>query len=234
METKPWIYGPLELLIHGIEHFFMDTEKDYRLALIHLDNSSELAMKSFIRFHNPSLFKKIKKDWRIISRYYERIIGVIEGNVTSFPPELSSKLLYNHEIRNSLYHEALTIPRKNDVYNSIKDVIYLFKTLYSNDYETALKSNIYENILLLLIEIEIILQEICVKKHIQVTNKNIYDILKAFVVDDSFSENIEEIFKELIQEKEQLIVNLKTNIDEDKLYDILIMAEEILNELENI
>jgi hypothetical protein len=45
---KPWITGPRELLVHGLQHLDLATDFDSRIAMISIDNSVELMIKTYL------------------------------------------------------------------------------------------------------------------------------------------------------------------------------------------
>ncbi len=48
MKNEPWKSGPKELSRHGLEHLSLETDFDYRMGMIVIDNSVELMMKNYL------------------------------------------------------------------------------------------------------------------------------------------------------------------------------------------
>jgi len=47
MET-PWVDGPRELLQHAVDHLSLGGDFDRRIAMVSIDNSVELTVKTFL------------------------------------------------------------------------------------------------------------------------------------------------------------------------------------------
>jgi hypothetical protein len=45
---RPWSSGPMEILLHGISLLEHDTDTNRRLAMLSIDNSVELMLKTFL------------------------------------------------------------------------------------------------------------------------------------------------------------------------------------------
>ncbi len=58
MYEKPWMSGPRELLIHGLQHLDSDIDFDNRMAMISIDNSTELMIKTYLGL--PKRISKIE------------------------------------------------------------------------------------------------------------------------------------------------------------------------------
>lgn len=235
MEVKPWIYGPLEVFVHGIEHYFLGFDKDLRFALIHCDNAVELALKSYIRFHNPQIYKKVRKNWGEISHNFERLMDVVRNHMPSFPKELGGELSYHHMTRNDLYHEARTLPRRRDVSSSIRSVLKLFKVLFGNDFDLAVEAKLYDSCILAFIELEFLFQKVCKKKRVKINGKRAASqIIDSLVSKGALSEETSSRIKDLARSREQIIRDMGRTIPEDTFYNVLLTVDEIINELQKI
>lgn len=49
-QKRPWSSGPMEILLHGISLLDHDTDTNRRLAMLSIDNSVELMLKTFLAF----------------------------------------------------------------------------------------------------------------------------------------------------------------------------------------
>ena len=107
--TKPWIDGPIELLKHAIEHLILESDFDARIALISVDNSVELMIKTYLSL--PSRITKIERLSRKrlleISQNFSILLEFLEK---VSPDKLSGVKLeeieWFHNLRNHLYHEG--------------------------------------------------------------------------------------------------------------------------------
>ncbi len=101
-----WINGPVELLQHGLLHIQEDNDFDLRIAMISIDNSVELTIKTFLVLNK-----------RILGINYNRY----KNSIQKFPLMLNllqefipDKISYEeldgiemfHNLRNSLYHQG--------------------------------------------------------------------------------------------------------------------------------
>ena len=115
MEKSTWINGPKELLEHGFEHIELGTDFDLRIAMISIDNATELAIKTYIAKNRRSLkisrkeYKDIKKNFPILLDALERYAG------EEVSEEELDMIEHFHSIRNSLYHEGNGISVKKDI-----------------------------------------------------------------------------------------------------------------------
>jgi hypothetical protein len=48
VEKRPWSSGPMEILLHGIDLLARDNDTNRRLAMLSIDNSVELMIKTFL------------------------------------------------------------------------------------------------------------------------------------------------------------------------------------------
>jgi hypothetical protein len=52
MANSPWVNGPKEILKHGLDLLKKDSDTNRRLAIISIDNSVELMIKTFLGLQN--------------------------------------------------------------------------------------------------------------------------------------------------------------------------------------
>ena len=129
----PWASGPGEILRHGLELLKKDSDVNRRLALISIDNSVELMIKTFL-----SLPKRItaldisRKQLQEIGESFPSLLDALERHA---PEKLTGIDLgvieWYHRLRNELYHQGngLTVERdKVEVYAEIANV--LFRNLF--------------------------------------------------------------------------------------------------------
>jgi len=129
----PWASGPGEILRHGLELLRIDSDRNRRLAIISVDNSVELMMKTFLglpkRINGLSI---TRKDYDECSESFPRLLDALEKHAADklIGIDLGSVEWY-HRLRNQLYHEGngLTVERdKVTVYSELAKV--LFKNLF--------------------------------------------------------------------------------------------------------
>jgi hypothetical protein len=144
MTTKPWVSGPRELLNHAKEHINTGKPIDYRLAMISIDNSVELSIRTFlglpkrIRGSEGPLRKELESAFGfpelldLIEKYDEEHLSGIElGDIEWY-----------HRLRNQLYHDGngITVdPEIVDAYHQI--AILLFQNLFETISETTTETS---------------------------------------------------------------------------------------------
>jgi len=114
MEKSTWINGPTELLEHGFKHIELGTDFDLRIAMISIDNATELAIKTYLAKNRRSL-NISRKEYKEIRKTFLSLLDALKKYAGE---EISEKELdlieYSHSIRNSLYHEGNGISVKKD------------------------------------------------------------------------------------------------------------------------
>ena len=127
---KPWISGPRELLIHGIQHLDFKSGFDYRIAMISIDNSVELMIKTYL-----GLPKRITKIEGITKKKFEDITSTFPNLLDGLEEFSSDKLSgidlgdieWFHRLRNQLYHDGngITVEKeKVETYAEIAKILF--------------------------------------------------------------------------------------------------------------
>ncbi|MCP4181535.1 MAG: hypothetical protein GY756_27540 [bacterium] len=138
---KPWISGPRELLVHGLQHLDLETGFDYRIAMISVDNSVELMIKTHL-----GLPKRITKIEGITRKKYEEITSNFPNLLDGLEEFASERLNgidlgdieWFHRLRNQLYHDGngITVEKeKVEAYAEIAKI--LFGNLFDIEIEEA-------------------------------------------------------------------------------------------------
>lgn len=136
---KPWITGPRELLIHGLEHLEIGTDFDNRIAMISIDNSVELMIKTYL-----GLPKRISKIEGITRKKFSEITSGFPSLLDGIEEFASDKLTgielgdieWFHRVRNQLYHDGngITVEKqKVETYAEIAKI--LFENLFEIEIE---------------------------------------------------------------------------------------------------
>ena len=101
VKTSPLVRSALEVLEHGLWHFFRSTTTtDMKFALLHVDQAVELLLKERVRQGGLSIYKKGGKETISIWAAYE----ILEIQLKcSIPEKADLELL--HEERNSIQHK---------------------------------------------------------------------------------------------------------------------------------
>ncbi|TGV00453.1 hypothetical protein [Flavivirga rizhaonensis] len=143
---KPWISGPRELLVHGIQHLDLNSGFDYRIAMISIDNSVELMIKTYL-----GLPKRITRIEGITRKKYEEITSTFPNLLDGVEEFASDKLNgielgdieWFHRLRNQLYHDGngITVEKeKVEAYAEIAKI--LFENLFGIEIEESGNENL--------------------------------------------------------------------------------------------
>lgn len=136
MYEKPWMSGPRELLVHGLQHLDLDTDFDNRMAMISIDNSIELMIKTHL-----GLPKRISSIEGLTRRRLQEITTNFPALLDGLEEYCGDKLNgvdlgdieWFHRIRNQLYHDGngITVEKeKVEVYAEIAKI--LFENLFGH------------------------------------------------------------------------------------------------------
>jgi hypothetical protein len=147
---KPWISGPRELLVHGIQHIDLNTGFDYRIAMISIDNSVELMIKTHL-----GLPKRISKIEGITRKKYEEITSTFPNLLDGIEEFSGDKLNgidlgdieWFHRLRNQLYHDGngITVEKeKVEAYAEIAKI--LFGNLFGIEIEETGNENLHHSL----------------------------------------------------------------------------------------
>jgi hypothetical protein len=129
MANLPWSNGPKEILKHGLELISNGDESLRRIAMILIDNSVELMLKTFLGL--PERINGIKisrKEFGDISDSFPKLLDAIE---THAPEKIKGidlgEIEWYHRLRNQLYHQGngLTVESKNvEIYAELANILF--------------------------------------------------------------------------------------------------------------
>lgn len=136
MTNSPWANGPKEILKHGLELLNKDSDTNRRLAIISIDNSVELMIKTFLGLPKRVNGLKItRKEYDEFSESFPKLLDALENFA---PTKLIGidlgEIEWYHRLRNQLYHQGngLTVDRNNvEVYAQLANL--LFRNLYGQE-----------------------------------------------------------------------------------------------------
>ena len=151
--TPPWANGPGELLKHGLKLLQKDTDSNRRIAMICIDNSIELMMKTFLGLPQRVTGIKIsRKDYAEMVENFPKLLDAIEVHASDKIIGIDlGEIEWFHRLRNELYHQGngLTVDRNNvDVYAEIANLLFLnlfgFKLIEEQEDKTDLLGQFME------------------------------------------------------------------------------------------
>ncbi len=133
--SQPWASGPAEILQHGIELLATkDSDKNRRLAIISIDNSVELMIKSYLNLPKRITGLELSRNQQSIEGF-PKLLDALEIHASDKLVGIDlGEIEWYHRLRNQLYHEGngLTVERtKVEVYATVAKL--LFKNLYNID-----------------------------------------------------------------------------------------------------
>ncbi|WP_147267163.1 hypothetical protein [Acidiferrobacter thiooxydans] len=125
----PWATGPGEILKHGLDLLKKDTDTNRRLAMISIDNSVELMIKTYL-----GLPKRInglaipRKEYQEISDSFPALLDGLEKHAESKLDGVDlGSIEWYHRLRNELYHKGngLTVEReKVEIYAELANILF--------------------------------------------------------------------------------------------------------------
>ena len=131
--VKPQFEVCFEVFSKSLNLLFLNSEEYQRLCIIGLDNSCELAMKSFLRWIKSMSKKKIPENF---FRLKEEVLHSFIQHKSLF----DEIFFYHEEIRNDLYHEGNKHSINLDhLFNQVSKTYALFKLLFEKDFELFLQ-----------------------------------------------------------------------------------------------
>lgn len=136
MNKAPWASGPGEILRHGLTLLKQDGDVSRRLAMLSIDNSVELMIKTFL-----GLPKRItglvitRKSYDEFSESFPKLLDALQEYASNRTGGIDlGEIEWYHRLRNQLYHEGngLTVElEKVRVYAELAKL--LFKNLFGTE-----------------------------------------------------------------------------------------------------
>lgn len=128
--NPPLASGPGELLRHGIKLLQKDSDTNRRIAMICVDNSVELMIKTFLGLpQRLNGIKVTRKEYSDISESFPKLLDAIENYASDKIKGIDlGEIEWYHRLRNELYHQGngLTVERNNvEVYTEIANLLFL-------------------------------------------------------------------------------------------------------------
>ncbi len=141
MRSGPWVSGPSELLEHGLELLKHDSDKNRRLAIIGIDNSVELMVKTFLGLpKRVSGLAIARNKYAEFSESFPKLLDALEEYAADKITGINlGEIEWYHRLRNELYHQGngLTVERaKVEAYAELAKL--LMKTLFGVEVEKGL------------------------------------------------------------------------------------------------
>lgn len=125
-----WSEGAIELLQHALEHLAKGSEFDRRIAMVGIDNSVELLMRTYLGL--PARLNGIKtlsrNEYDEMSPNFSKLVDGFEKYASEMLTGIEmGEIEFFHRIRNEVYHEGngLSVEtRKVTAYASIAKVLF--------------------------------------------------------------------------------------------------------------
>ena len=141
--NKPWVVGPKELLQHAEEHVKVNGKSgfDLRIAMISIDNSIELMIKTFLGLPQRARGRKGPPRKKLEEAVgFPELIDLLEEFAGDLIKGIElGDLEWYHRIRNNLYHSGngITVD-ENQVRSFLQVGIILFETLFEAKFKSEL------------------------------------------------------------------------------------------------
>lgn len=132
-DLPPWASGPAEILKHGLDLLRKDSDANRRLAMISIDNSVELIIKTYLGLPRRVNGLKISRaEYQDFAESFPKLLDALEKHGLSKIGTLDlGEIEWYHRLRNQLYHQGngLTVERaKVEVYGQLAAA--LFESLF--------------------------------------------------------------------------------------------------------
>lgn len=129
----PWASGPAEILKHGLDLLGKDSDTNRRLAMISIDNSVELMIKTYLGLPRRVNGLQISRNaYQEFAESFPKLLDAIETYGKHILGSLDlGEIEWYHRLRNQLYHQGngLTVERaKVEVYGQLAAA--LFESLF--------------------------------------------------------------------------------------------------------
>lgn len=128
--ASPWASGPRELLRHGLELLSRGSDADRRLAMIIIDNSVELTIKTFLGL--PKRITGIhvpRARYQEIAESFPKLLDALEEfSPTKLDGIDLGEIEWYHRLRNQLYHQGNGLTVESDkvtVYAELARLLFL-------------------------------------------------------------------------------------------------------------
>jgi hypothetical protein len=125
----PWATGPAEILKHGLDLLRKDSDSNRRLAMISIDNSVELMIKTYLGLPKRVNGLKIpRSEYQEFAESFPKLLDALEKYGASNLGSLDlGEIEWYHRLRNQLYHQGngLTVERaKAEVYGQLAAALF--------------------------------------------------------------------------------------------------------------
>ena len=131
--NQPWATGPAEILKHGLDLLTRESDTNRRLAIISIDNSVELMIKTYLSLPRRITGLTIsRREISDASESFPKLLDALEIHAEAKIDGINlGEIEWYHRLRNELYHQGngLTVERdKVEVYSELAKL--LFKNLF--------------------------------------------------------------------------------------------------------
>ena len=134
---KPWASGPVELMNHASEHLAKGSSFDLRIALISVDNSVELAIRTYLGLPKRSRGAPgpSRQELESIKNSFPGLLDLFEKYAQQHLDGIElGDIEWYHRLRNQLYHDGngITVEKQQvDAYYQIARI--LIENLYGEE-----------------------------------------------------------------------------------------------------
>ncbi len=128
----PWADGPRELLQHAVNHLSLGGDFDRRIAMVSIDNSVELTVKTFLGLpkRTRSCSGPTRKELASASESFPALLSLLETHASNRIVGISlDEIEWYHRIRNQLYHSGNGITVEK---TKVETYFVLASTLFEN------------------------------------------------------------------------------------------------------
>ena len=236
LESQPWIEGSLEVFELSIEQYRLslnrttdrDSNRYSRACLINCDDAVELSVRGFIEFtcgqKSKSFFENL--NWLgECDRLDEKLLKKIDG-----------KIRYYHQQRDTLYHQgySLNISRL-DLLDFLSKVYTLVQMLFPVEVEDALQYNSQRAFLILYIQLEKMVVNICEQNGPKMNEDfEMSELAELLFRKGTINENTKQVLNDVSDFMNKIVPPSKYDELRSEVYEVVQQITECLKELTNI
>ena len=105
LTERPWLKGIHELIECAVDHYKKGKASDMRFAMIHIDNSVELAGRLYLKMEARLQDTLPPNEMKEVERYFDKLLKQLSRHL-ALDNITRSNIEYFHSLRNSLYHDG--------------------------------------------------------------------------------------------------------------------------------
>jgi hypothetical protein len=152
MSSKPWAYGPFELIVNAERHYRKGEDFDRRVALIGYDNAIEVSITTYLSLHPIQRGQREYEKAECVKwlTNYHTKLDFFEQECHSRSIDMvcgKDEMVWYHELRNGQYHGGgATVPQARELDGIRRVAIHVFSVLFEEQSAESLVEEHYDEL----------------------------------------------------------------------------------------